>query len=268
MGKDMSKCYNSAMSAYGKSPKVLHANPEHGGLRFVVILVLVVSLVTGFLLIQLLINLLASETRLVDFATVLSCALSIPLALGVAWIVEAVLKRDWHSGESLALDDAILTYASQKTNSHHSTDDVSQISFDWSKRVNVLYWYFKLQGYPRAGRERRVSNKWLGLACQLQQDDSRVIVFCYLAPTHAATWIENKDLSEPFVKLSLAEVYKQAGQKTRQSASTRPNIDSSLLTSPEGRYWLAEQKRWQEGIELTQQDFETFINYIEQKNGQ
>ncbi len=249
-----------------KLPRVLHADPEHGGLRIVVILILITNLIVGFLLIQLLLNLLASGTRIIEFATVISCVFAIPLALGIAWIVEAVLKREWHSGKSLTLDETKLTYNIQESKSGHFTNDESQILFDWTKRVNILYWYFSLKGFPRGGRERRVSNKWFGLAGQIQQDDSRVIVFCYLPPKEATAFIDNKDLREPFVQISLAEVYEQAGQKKRQSASTRPNIDASLLTTPEGRYWLAEQKRWKEGLELTPADFDIFINYVELKS--
>lgn len=247
-------------------PVMLHTDQEHGGLRLVVIVVLIISLIVGFLLIQLLFSLLASGTRIVEFATVISCILTIPLALGIAWIVEKALKREWRSGKSLTLDEDFLTYNSHKLKNDQAVDDESQFSFDWSKRVNILNWYFKLKGFPRAGRERRVPSKWLGLASQIQQDDSRVIVFCYLPPQNAAVWIDNEDISEPFVEISLEEVYKQAGQRRRGSASTRPNLAPSLLTSPEGRYWLAEQKRWQVGVELTGQDFEIFIDYVDQKN--
>ena len=266
MGKELPECYNSAMLDDGSSPKVLHADPEHGGLRFVVFLVLVINLIVGFLLIQLLLYILAGDTRLIEFATAISCICSIPLALGIAWLLERILKREWHSGKSLTLEDATLTYTPQKAKSRGNEEDESQISIEWSKRVNILYWYFSLSGYPRAGRERRVSNKWLGLACQLQQDDSRLTVFCYLSPMHAKTWIENEDLSEPFVKISLADAYTQAGQNKRSAASTRPIIDTSLLTSPEGRYWIAEQKRWRYGLELNPIDFDTFIDYVEDKN--
>ncbi len=247
-------------------PIVLHADQEHGGLRLVVILILSINLIVGFLLIQLLLTLLASGTRIVEFATAISCILTIPLALGIAWLVEKVLKREWHSGKSLILDEDFLTYNPQKLKNDQPVDDESQFSFDWSKRVNILNWYFKLKGFPRAGREKRVSDKWLGLASQIQQDDSRVIVFCYMPPQNAAAWIDNEDFSEPFIEISLEEVYKQAGQKSRRSASTRPNLGSSILTSPEGRYWLAEQKRWRDGIELTEQDFTMFINYIDQES--
>jgi hypothetical protein len=136
--------------------------------------------------------------------------------------------------------------------------------FDWSKTVNLTRWYFELAGYARAGRERRVSSKWLCLACQIQQDDARVIAFGYLPPEKAAEWIENQHLSEPFHSISLAYLYSETGKRKR-GAATRPVIPSSMLTGKDGPYWLAEQKRWQEGIELTADDFATLMSYIEQR---
>ncbi len=253
------------MAIEESTPTILHADPEHGGLRFVVIIVLILNLVVGFFLIQLLLNLLASDTLLIEFATILSCTLSIPFALGISWVVEGILRREWHSGKSLTLNNDSLVYQFPPEQDEETEDKITQITFDWSKRVIVLYWYFSLKGYPRAGRERRVSNKWIGLACQIQQDESRFITFCYMPSQSAEKWIDNKDLSEPFVKISLAEVYKQAGQKRRASASKRPSIDTSLLTSSEGRFWLAEQRRWKIGVELSQKDFESFVNYVENK---
>lgn len=254
------------MSADEYTPTILHADPEHGGLRFVVIIVLIVNLFVGFLLIQLFLSLFASDTILIEFATVLSCTLAIPLALGLSWVVENILKREWHSGKSITLDDNTLVFQYPREDDEESEVKVSQKTFDLSKRVVALYWYFSLKGYPRAGRERRVSNKWFGVACQLQQDETRFIAFCYMPPQSIEKWVNKKNSSEPFVKISLAEVYEQAGQKRRSSASNRPSIDASLLTSSEGRYWLAEQRRWKIGAELSESDFEILTNYIERRS--
>lgn len=265
MGKEIGECYNSAMLTEEYAPKVLHGDPEHGGLRFVVILVLVFNLIAGFFLIQLILNIFFANTRIIEFATVLSCTFSIPFALAISYVVEIFLKKEWPSGKTLTLDEYKLTYSFPKDIVQSSDDEDPQITVNWSERVNTLYWYFSLNGYPRAGRERRLSNKWFGLACQIQQNDSRLVVYAYLPPQAAQNLTENDDLSEPFVKISLAELYSQAGQKRRHSASNRPKIDPSLLTSGEGRYWLAEQKRWQSGLELNQEDFKTFIAYVEDK---
>ncbi len=247
-------------------PKILHADPEHGGLRFAVIIVLVLGLILSFVIIQLLLSLLAANTILIEFGTVLSCAGAIVLALGLAWAAESYLKRIWHSGNVLILNDSELDYQKEKRNTDADGDDTKDeaLVFDWAKHLNLTRWYFELDGYPRGGRERRVSNKWLCLACQLQQDDSRLIVYGYLPPDKAAVWTESQKLPEPFHAISLAELY-AAAEKKGPGAATRPAVPSSMLTGSDGRYWLAEQKRWQEGIELAEKDLETFLEYMEEK---
>jgi hypothetical protein len=252
------------MTQSGQPSKILHANPEHGGLRFVVIIVLLLGLILGFIMIQLLLSLLAANTILIEFSTILSCAGAILLALGIAWATEIYLKRAWPSGNMLLLGDSELVFQMGKRGQSQTEEDFKKIVFNWSKNLNLTRWYFDLSGYPRAGRERRVSSKWLCLACQLQQDEARLILFSYLPPEEAAVWTENRRLVEPFHSISLAHLYSESGKKIR-GAATRPKIPASMLTGSDGPYWLAEQKRWQEGLELTQEDFATFMEYIEQK---
>ncbi|NCF65029.1 MAG: hypothetical protein GWP61_03590 [Chloroflexi bacterium] len=247
-----------------QSPRIIHTDAEHGGLRFVVFALLLFSLVLSFLLIQLLLNLLAGGSRLQEFSTVISCAGAIPLALGISWVMELVLKREWHSGKMLTLDDSELRFTQEKRSKNQSENSARHLVFDWAEHLNITRWYFELRGYPRAGRERRVSKRWLCLACQLQQDDDRLIVYGYIPPNQAAAWTENQQLSEPFYHISLAKLYEQAGKKGR-SAATRPTIPSSMLTSADGLFWIAEQRRWREGVEVAQQDFEIFMKYVEQK---
>ena len=265
MGKERPKCYNVVMmTTSGHSPKIIHTDPEHGSLRFVVFMLLLLSIFLSFLLIQLLLSQLAGGSRLLEFSTLISCVGSIPLALGISWVTETVLKREWHSGTFLTLDDSELVFTRGKQDKDLQQNSAHQVKFDWSKRVNITRWYFALQGYPRAGRERRVSKGWICLACQLQQDDDQLIAYGYLPPEQAATWTENQRLSEPFHQISLAKLYEEAGQRGR-GASVRPTIPASLLTGTDGRFWLTERRRWLEGVEMTRQDFEIFMDYVEQK---
>lgn len=252
------------MTQSGQSSKVLHADPEHGGLRFVVIVALLFGLILGFIIIQLLLSLLAADSILSDFATVLSCAGAILPALVMAWAAETYLKRTWHSGTTLLLGDSELGFQMGNRSPSQAEEDSEERVFEWSKNLNLTRWYFKLSGYPRAGKERRVSSTWFCLACQLQQDESRLILFGYFPPDKAAVWTVDHQLSEPFRLISLAHLYAEAGIKSR-TAAIRPKIPSSMLTSNDGRYWLAEQKRWSEGVELSMEDFATFMKYMEQK---
>ena len=264
LGKEMAKCYNLHMVHSDQSTPILHADPEHGGLRLIVIIVLLLGLTLGFVIIQLLLSLLASGTLLIEFATALSCLGAIIFALGAAWISEVYLKRVWHSGISLSLGESKLSFQKRSVQEKEAGEKPEPIVIDWQKTVNVSRWYFQLSGYARAGRERRVSNQWFCLACMLQQDDDTIVVFAYFPPKEAAEWVENGQLSEPFHEISLAHLYSEAGKKKRD-ASTRPAIPSALLAGNDGRYWLAEKKRWQDGVELKQEDFTRYTEYIEEK---
>lgn len=249
------------MTTSGYSPKILHADPEHGGLRFAVIVILIFGLILSFILFQLLLSLLAADTILIEFTNVISCGGAILLALLLAYAAETYLKRTWPSGTMLTLGD---TELGCKIRGREPSQEPEEFLFDWSKNLNLTRWYFELGGYPRAGRERRVSGKWVCLACRLQQDDAQLITFGYFPPDKAAVWTADQNLSEPFREISLAFLYAEAGKK-RRGAGTRPAVPSSMLTGKDGRYWLAEQKRWKDGVELTQEDFETFMEYMERK---
>ena len=178
------------MSDAPSTNRILHANPEHGGLRIAVILTIVAGLIGGFLLIRLLLGWFAQDSLLMEFATVISCMGAIPIALGIAWAVEEYLKKTWSSGLEIELGENALRFAGGlKENSQR---DVRTFALD--QRVNLTNWYFKLKGYSKAGRERRVSDKWYCLASQIQQNGERLITFSYLPPDKAQVWIENQQL--------------------------------------------------------------------------
>lgn len=252
------------MTQTGQSPRILHADPEHGGIRFIIVVILLLGLILGFIVIQLLLSLLASDTILIEFATALSCTGAIILALALAWASETYLKRVWHSGTRLELGQSQLAYLKAHKITSAEESKYEEMFFDWSKNINITRWYFDLDGYPRAGRERQISSKWLCLACQIQQDEARMIVHGYFPPQEAEPWINNQRLAEPFQPISMAKLYNETGRKKR-GVATRPAVPSHMLTGASGRYWLAEQKRWREGVELTRADFTTLMEYVEQQ---
>lgn len=244
------------MAATEQPPIVLHADPEHGGLRTAVIATLIVCLWLCFLLLRSLINRYAPSSWLA-YSFALSCIGAIPLALGIAWVFEESLKRIWHSGESITLDGDRLVYTPHVT---PGGQEARPQEFRRGLRLNQTNWYYRLKGFPKYGREKRIPDSWLCLATEIQQDDSRLAVFSYLSPEAAAAWLKNGRLAEPFFELPLAELYKQAGKKRR---GTRPEVPVSMLHAKEGRYWLAEQRRWKKGVELSSHDFNTLLTYLQ-----
>ena len=244
------------MSAPASSPIVLHADQEHSGIRTAIFLALLAGLPIGFFLARWLLSALAPPS-IQDYAIFLSCVGAAPIALLIIWGLEKLLKRVWHSGLSLVLDNRGLAVHDRREGA--TVDPNAPPVFLWSAHMGQLNWYFRLRGYPRGGRERRAPAKWLCLTTELQQDDTRLSVFTFMSPAAAAPWID--DTRQGFHIINPAEVYDRSA-RSRLGPPVRPTIPHRLLQSKDARYWLAERRRWEYGIELTPDDFATLMRSV------
>jgi hypothetical protein len=243
----------------GNSPIVLYADQEHSGLRFVIFIFLFIGLFAGFSLSVALMEAFAPPA-LLDYTIFLACAGAIPFALLVIWGMEKLLKRYWHSGLSFILDQTGL-FVSDRRDKNRAPDFQPDIpAIVWSENFSILKWYFKLAGYPRGGRERRAPAKWLCLAAEFLQEDARLNVYTFMSPEKAGRWIDSP--GGGFQRLNQAELYDRS-VRSRIGPPSRPTIPNELLHSKEGRYWLAEKRRWQYGIELSPEDFNTLLTYAQ-----
>ena len=233
-----------------RSPIILHADPEHDGLRAFIVLLLVGMLVGGFFIIQSLLN---AFQLLQDFTVFFSCIGTLIIAPAIAWVIEQGLKRYWHSGRHLTLHETHI----QATNPKGKTSVVA-----WSDNFVTLKWFFHLNSYPRGGRERRIPNKWICLACQLRQEESRIVAYTYMPPKKAMTLIEGQIKETQFHEINPTDVY-DTSFRMRLTPPSRPEIPTKILSSKDGRYWLAERRRWQEGYELLPKDFVTLIHAVQ-----
>jgi len=241
-------------------PVLLHADQEHGGIRLVIFLSLFLAYFLGFQIMLWLLNTVAPP-GVQDYAVFLSCAAGLPIAVLLIWLLENFLKRVWHSGLSLALDGRGITVRDTRKlpgaeGQLATGSEVSEPAITWGGNLSQLNWYFRLTGYPRGGRERRVSAKWLCLATELHQDGARLNVFTFMSPGDAARWIDDAQLA--FHRLNPVEIYDRS-VRSRIGPPSRPAIPNQLLHSKDGRYWLAERRRWEYGVELSPQDFATFM---------
>ena len=231
--------------------KTLHADQEHEKLRTVVVLLLIFLFFISYWLIYTLLQ-LEFWGNLRDYAVSLSCVLGLVLALAVSAGIEAWLKRVWPSGHKLVLDDAgIHVFTAGEV------EKTIRVAEDWAD----LYWQFELKGYRRGGREKRLPQNYICLACQLQQDNGRLIVHSYLPPQKAAASLNKQIPLARFHKIQPGDVY-ESSFSTRLGAPARPIISNEVLTGSDGRYWLAERHRWNEGFELTPHDFAIFMDYL------
>ena len=259
------------MSANARNPVILHADQEHSGLRLVIFAALFVGLILGFFLLGWLIDALAPQS-VKDYATFLSCVGAVPVALLLIWGLEKLLKRVWRSGLSLELNQwGIVVHdrreagASQESATALSSSlapgpSPVEPALRWDANFSQINWYFRLSGYPRAGQERRAPAKWLCLATELHQDGARLNVFTLMSPERAAAFIDNPRLA--FQRLNPAELYDRSA-RTRIGPPSRPALPNTVLHSKDGRYWLAERRRWEYGVELTPDDFTTLMTYAQ-----
>jgi hypothetical protein len=267
-----------SMSADARRPVILHADQEHSGLRLVIFLALFVGLVPGFFIARWLLTTFAPPAVL-DYLTFLSCIGAVPPALLLIWGLEKLLKRVWRSGLSLELNQwGIVVHdrrgegaRGQGPGARSEPNAVPSSSLEpgtwnlepsirWGGHLSQINWYFRLSGYPRAGQERRVPAKWLCLATELHQDGARLNAFTLMSPERATPFVENPRLA--FQRLNPADLYDRSA-RTRITLPSRPLIPNNVLHSKEGRYWLAERRRWEYGVELTPDDFTTLMQFAQ-----
>ena len=110
-------------------------------------------------------------------------------------------------------------------------------------------------------RERRLTAKHACLACQLQQDNVRLIVFGYVKGQAADSLLDGSD----FHQIEPADYYERGPLRRLRGATDRPQLPTAVLTGRDGPYWLAEQRRWTDGIELTAEDFVVFWQAIKDR---
>ncbi len=221
----------------------LNADQEHGGLRAVVLLLVAGWFVIGFLFFNAILG--QGDGLAASYAFPLSCILGLVLALVVAGLAEVMMKRYWPSGRRVVVDDDQL---------RAWLPDGETVDLDWSKPVWAIKWTFSLAGYPRGGRERRLTKKHHCLACQLQQDDQRVIIYGYLKGDQATSLAEEDE----FQRIEPADYYDRRPLRFLRGGNERPQLPASVFTGKKGPFWLAEQRRWTMGIELTPKDYLTF----------
>jgi hypothetical protein len=242
------------MASTQTTPAVLHADQEHARLRTAVFILLFIFLGLVFWGIQALTTAL-SDSGTPDYAFVVSCAGALPLALGLVWVAEKLMKRYWPSGRVLVLTrDGVQA----KTEEAESVELTQKSDME----VEPVAWYFDMRGWQRGGRERRVPRTWLCLAVELRAEKKQITVYTYVSPGQARTWLGGDNGRIQFHQISPKDVYDNS-VRARMSGPSRPEIPAAVLTGADGQYWLAERRRWTEGFELPPREFEQFMNHIQ-----
>lgn len=227
---------------------VLNADPEHAGLRVAILLVLFAATLLSFLLLQ---ELLTTYLPELGSPAILACLGAIPLALAVSAGIEALLKRSWRSGRRLVIEPHRLAL-------QHA--GIDQAVLLWDRPIVETWWHFRLAGYQRGGRERRIPDRWHCVAGQLQQNGERIVAFSFVSPAK----LEALQRRFPLFTLEPKDVYNQSLRR-RLEGPARPELPAEVIAGEAGRFWLAERNRWQQGVELLPGDFETLLAAVRER---
>ena len=231
-----------------KNPTILWGDPEHAGIRLLLLPLLFTGFLVGFSLLRVLLALIIPGN---EFITAIACVGGLPIGLALSYFGENLLKRFWRSGRAVVIENAGITL---------QLNNQVVRRFQAQSNLNLVKWSFPLAAYPRGGRERRVPHQWLCLACQLRQTDARLVVHTFLPPQEA-----NKLITDyGFHAIDPADVYDTSLSGKLTQPTARPQIPAAVLAGKEGAYWAAERQRWQEGIELTPADFATLMAHVHQ----
>ena len=229
---------------------ILHADREHRGIEILVPLIILVSGVLFYLLLDdLVLKPLFGDTGIGSFRPLLRLVLAVVLGALVGAGSEVWLKRTWHSGRLLRLGPDQLTVVSKEKPAE---------TIRWDRRVNLLCWRYSLQGFPRGGRERRVPAGHHLLACRLLQDDTSVIVHSYLSSAQ----VQRIPHHQRFTGLNMASLY-TSGFLKRRGLPERPALTAEHLSGQQGPVWAAEKKRWTDSLEFDAGDFITLIQTLD-----
>ncbi len=132
-------------------------DPEHGWLRFAMLVIFVVVWLVVFLLGQVLI--------VFDGSVIISIVAGFGLAALSAQRLEGPLKQRWPSGRSVSVTDRSIRLLRREE---------LQESLDTAQEVNVLTWRFRIN------RRARVPKGWNMVALALEQDDRHIPVYTFM----------------------------------------------------------------------------------------
>lgn len=203
-------------------------DPEHGALRLSIIGIFVALWVITFFILSLLI-----PDQGVNLIAVL-------VGFGVAAIVsrqiENTLRSKWPSGRMLVIDQDGVSLLHKET---------TQSQITASEPMGILLWRFRIR------RRTRVPKGWYVVACAIEQEDTYLPVYTFMSPQD----IEGLNGRIRFpVLMTEKEVQNPVGRQ-----------DSLRLAGEQRRLRQAEQHRWTNGAEMTNDDF---TQYLERLNEQ
>lgn len=211
---------NSGTSDFS-SPLVLPVDREHMGIRFGLVGFYVVFWIITFAVLNVVIP---SEGPNIIAGLIAFIAAAVGIRL-----VDPLLKERWPSGRTVEIDAMGVRIRKR---------DVVQSEVKSQETANVLLWRFKI---PRRGR---MPKGWSVVACAVEQNNVYLPIYAFASPEQ----MERINQIARFVEL------------VKSSNSPAGNSSESLRVAGEQRRLrLAEEHRWNDGAEMTVEDFTAFV---------
>lgn len=161
--------------------------------------------------------------------------LNLLIALGggalLAYGLEQILRRQWPSGRRLVADhDSIALYHKDRV----------EAEIDPQAYTNVLAWHFEVK------RNSRVRKGWYVIGFALEQDGEYIPVYTFAPP-------------ETFDEMSFVTYFKRLKDPKKQKEDTK----SLRLAGEQRRLYEAERIRGINGAEVTFEQFEAYLAYLQ-----
>lgn len=202
-----------------------NVDQEHGGLRFAVLMTFLVTWIFTFVVVSILLS--------ADGPALLGVLLGFAAAYGVTFVVERWLKRRWSSGRSVRVDNMGVQVLD------HGNVKASVLSED---PVIVHRWRFTI------AKRARIPKGWSMLACALEYEGQYLSVYTFMKP-------------------DVVDAYKDLGTFTKLEPKKRRTLNDDdredlHLAGEQRRIREAESARWMSGVEMTSEDFTTYIDTL------
>jgi hypothetical protein len=214
------------------SGNLILVDAEHFGIRLLMPVLGIGGIVAGFFVGSEIINQIDKSIA----GACLGLPMAIVLAVLFVQIGERVIKPNWTSGRHIELFENGFLFVDRRGSRN------KEYHFSAGHNLKIEGWYFEI-----AERRHRVPKGWYCVAAQFSQDEEHVIVYTFIDPEEVQQ-IEN-----------FATLFEQLIRTKKKMAQSGKNISNVRLTARQKYLRALEDQRWEDGAELTPDDFKRLM---------
>lgn len=198
---------------------------EHTGIRLAGCTTLILTTIVTFFII---------DTFILPQGYLLSIFGSLGVAALATYLMDNFLKGRWASGRVLHVNDERITLT--------RNEKIERV-VDPTQHVNVLLWRFVVQ------KNQRVKKGWNVIACALEQDDTVLPIYAFVAPDD----LEKLPLHDEFTLL-----------EAKKAPSKGGSIRDMRHAGEQRRLHDAERERGEDGAEMSLEHFTRFLETLQE----